>query len=129
MKIIEVVAGVLKFENNYLCVQRGPSKYDYIHHKFEFPGGKIEENESPETALQRELLEELNIHPLQILQKINTVHHEYPDFKLIMHAYLCIPESNQLTLKEHIDFKWLSRSEMDSLDWAAADIPILKELP
>jgi 8-oxo-dGTP diphosphatase len=128
MKIIEVVAGVLKFENNFLCVQRGPSKYDYIHHKFEFPGGKIEENESHEIALKRELYEELNIDSIKIINKIITVEHQYPDFKLIMHAYLCIPRSNQLTLKEHIDYKWLNVSEMDTLDWAAADMPILKEL-
>ncbi len=128
MKIIEVVAGVLKFENNFLCVQRGPSKYEYINHKFEFPGGKIEENETHETALKRELYEELNIESIQILNKITTVEHEYPDFKLIMHAYFCIPESNQITLREHIDYKWLNVSEMDTLDWAAADIPILKEL-
>jgi 8-oxo-dGTP diphosphatase len=128
MKTIEVVAGVLQFENKFLCVQRGPSKYDYIHHKFEFPGGKIEENESHEIALKRELFEELNIDSITIINKIITVEHQYPDFKLIMHAYLCIPKSNQLTLKEHIDYKWLNVSEMDTLDWAAADIPILKEL-
>lgn len=128
MKTIEVVAGVLQFETKFLCVQRGPSKYDYIHHKFEFPGGKIEENESHEIALKRELFEELNIDSITIINKIITVEHQYPDFKLIMHAYLCIPKSNQLTLKEHIDYKWFNVSEMDTLDWAAADIPIIKEL-
>ncbi len=70
IKIIEVVAGVLKFENKFLYVQRGPSKYEYINHKFEFPGGKIEDNETHETALKRELYEELNIESIQILYKI-----------------------------------------------------------
>ena len=128
MKTIEVVAGVLKFENKYLCVQRGANKYEYIHHKYEFPGGKIESGESEEDALVRELQEELNITLNKICQKIITVDHQYPDFRLIMHAYLCEPNSSEITLSEHIDYKWLERHEMDSLDWAAADLPILELL-
>ena len=123
MKTIEVVAGVLKFENKYLCVQRGPNKYDYIHHKFEFPGGKIESGESEEDALVRELNEELKIILSRIGKKITTVDHQYPDFRLIMHAYFCEANSSEI-----IDFRWLERHEMDSLDWAAADLPILKLL-
>lgn len=128
MKTIEVVAGVLKFENKYLCVQRGPNKYDYIHHKFEFPGGKIESGESQEDALVRELNEELKITLSRVDKKITTVDHQYPDFRLIMHAYFCELNSSEITLSEHIDFRWLERHEMDSLDWAAADLPILKLL-
>lgn len=128
MKTIEVVAGVLKFEDKYLCVQRGPNKYDYIHHKYEFPGGKVETGETEEDALQRELKEELSINLNKIICKITTVDHQYPDFRLIMHAYLCEPNSQDLTLSEHINFQWLYRSEMDNLDWAAADLPILKLL-
>ena len=125
MKTVEVVAGVLKFENKYLCVQRGPNKFDYINHKYEFPGGKIESGETEEDALIRELSEELNIELKRISHKITTIDYQYPDFRLIMHAYLCEPQSNELTLSEHVDFKWLERSEMEFLDWAAADIPIL----
>ena len=128
MKIVEVVAGVLKFENKYLCVQRGANKYDYIHHKFEFPGGKIESGESQKDALVRELNEELKITLSRIDKKITTVDHQYPDFRLIMHVYFCEPNSLEITLSEHIDFRWLERHEMDSLDWAAADLPILKLL-
>ena len=128
MKTIEVVAGVLKFEDKYLCVQRDPNKYDYIHHKYEFPGGKVETGETEEDALQRELKEELSINLNRIICKITTVDHQYPDFRLIMHAYLCEPNSQDLTLSEHINFQWLYRSEMDNLDWAAADLPILKLL-
>ena len=76
MKIVEVVAGVLRIGNKYLCVQRGPNKYDYIHHKYEFPGGKIESGESEKDALVRELNEELNITLIRIDQKITTVDHK-----------------------------------------------------
>ncbi len=128
MKTIEVVAGVIRFENQYLCVQRGASKYEYIHHKYEFPGGKIEEGESEEQALRRELKEELEIEIKSIIKKLSIVDHQYPDFRLIMHPYLCEPMSNNIQLKEHIDFKWLSKNELQKLDWAAADLPIVKEL-
>ncbi|HFQ4900388.1 TPA: NUDIX domain-containing protein [Vibrio vulnificus] len=61
MKRIEVVAAVIQHEGKTLCVQRGPAKFDYIHHKFEFPGGKVEPDETGEQAIMRELKEELRI--------------------------------------------------------------------
>ena len=75
-----------------------------------------------------ELIEELNITMNKICKKIITVDHQYPDFRLIMHAYLCEPNSSEITLSEHIDFRWLERHELESLDWAAADLPILELL-
>jgi 8-oxo-dGTP diphosphatase len=127
MKKIEVVAAILKNEDYILCVQRATSKLDYISEKFEFPGGKIEEGETKKEALERELIEELNIRP-----KINdlylTVVHQYPDFELTMHTFLCDLDSKEVTLNEHISSKWLKKNELLDLDWAAADIPIAHKL-
>jgi 8-oxo-dGTP diphosphatase len=127
MKKIEVVAGVIFWKDLILCVQRPKNKLNYISEKFEFPGGKIEEGETKEDALHRELLEELNL-----LTKIKsfflTVVHEYPDFELTMHSFICEVDSKELTLNEHIDQKWLKVNELTALDWAAADIPIVDKL-
>ncbi len=127
MKMIEVVAGVIFCKDQILCVQRPKNKYHYISEKFEFPGGKINTGETKEEALNRELWEELNLLP-RIQSLYLTVVHRYPDFELTMHGYLCEVESKQLTLHEHIDQKWLPVHELYTLDWAAADIPIVDKL-
>ena len=127
MKKIEVVAGVIFYKDSILCVQRPPNKLHYISEKYEFPGGKIEEGESQKEALHHELLEELNL-PTEIQSHFLTVVHEYPDFELTMHSYICKVDSKELTLNEHIDQKWLNVENISSLDWAAADIPIVDKL-
>ena len=127
MKHIEVVAAVIENENQYLCVQRNANKYDYISYKYEFPGGKVEINETNEEALIREIQEELNLE-IQIQKHIITVEHTYPDFKISMHTYLCNSHNRILTLNEHIDHKWLAKADLPSLDWAAADVPIVDYL-
>lgn len=128
MKTIEVVAGVIKDKEGLtLAVQRGESSKEYISKKWEFPGGKIEEGESREDALFRELSEELKIETT-IGDLVMTVDHTYPDFRLIMHAYHCEIVSGELTLTEHLDQKWLRGSELKDLDWAAADVPIVEKL-
>jgi 8-oxo-dGTP diphosphatase len=127
MKKIEVVAGVIFWNDSLLCVQRPKNKYHYISEKFEFPGGKIEAGETKEEALHRELLEELNI-STKIKSFFVTVVHEYPDFELTMHSFICEVDSKELTLQEHIDQKWLKINELNTLDWAAADIPIVDKL-
>jgi len=127
MKKIEVVAGVIFCKDLVLCVQRPKNKLPYISEKFEFPGGKIEEGETKEEALQRELFEELNL-SIKIKSFFLTVVHEYPDFELTMHSFMCEVKSKELILHEHIDQKWLKISELTELDWAAADIPIVDKL-
>jgi 8-oxo-dGTP diphosphatase len=127
MKKIEVVAGVIFWKDQVLCVQRPKNKLHYISEKFEFPGGKIEEGETKEETLHRELLEELNL-STRSKSFFLTVIHEYPDFELTMHSFICEVDSKELTLHEHIDQKWLNINELTTLDWAAADIPIVDKL-
>ena len=127
MKKIEVVAAIIQEGGKTLCVQRGPAKFDYIDHKWEFPGGKIESGETNEQAIVREIKEELGLE-LKELNFFMTVDHPYPDFQLIMHSYICPSSSREITLTEHVDFKWIDGDELRELDWAAADIPIVDML-
>jgi 8-oxo-dGTP diphosphatase len=127
MKKIKVVAAVIFWNDLVLCVQRPKNKLLYISEKFEFPGGKIEEGETEEEALKRELLEELNL-TVEIKSLFMTVEHEYPDFEITMHSFICEVDSGELILNEHIDKKWLKINELNSLDWAEADIPIVEKL-
>jgi len=127
MKKIEVVAAILYFGDKILCVQRPKNKFSYISEKFEFPGGKIEIGESKEDALKRELFEELNI-SANIKSLFHTVVHQYPDFELIMHSFICDVKTQDIKLNEHIALQWLTQNELEKLDWAAADIPIVNKL-
>lgn len=127
MKRVEVVAAVIVNDGKYLCVQRGENKLNYISRKWEFPGGKIEEGETREVTIIREIKEELNME-VNPIKDLLTVEHQYPDFHLTMHSFICEAKNIDLVLTEHIDYKWLDISDMDQLDWAAADIPIVNEL-
>jgi 8-oxo-dGTP diphosphatase len=127
MKKIEVVAGIIFFQDQILCTQRPKNKLNYISEKFEFPGGKIENGETKKAALKREIFEELNI-SIVIKSFYHTVVHNYPDFELTMHSYICEVETKKLTLNEHINLEWLTLNELKKLDWAAADIPIVDKL-
>ena len=128
MKHYFVSAAIIQVNNKILCFQRGPSKFDYVSQKYEFPGGKLEEGESPEKALVREINEELNLIISQ-LEFFQTVEHEYPDFKITMHAFKCVANNiEEIPLNEHLNFKQLAVSELSDLDWAAADIPFVEKL-
>jgi 8-oxo-dGTP diphosphatase len=127
MKEVHVTAAVIIKENKILCVQRNENKYDYISKKWEFPGGKVEENEQLEETIKREIQEELNLN-IDVKSFLIQVNHQYPDFKLKMDTFICEITSGIIKLNEHIDFKWLSTNELSDLDWAAADIPIVEKL-
>lgn len=127
MKKIEVVAAIIYFKDEILCVQRPKNKLSYISEKFEFPGGKIEQGETHKEALKREIYEELNI-KTDIKSFFSTVVHKYPDFELTMHCYKCEVITKELILQEHISQTWLRLDALNTLDWAAADIPIVNKL-
>ncbi|QVY67193.1 (deoxy)nucleoside triphosphate pyrophosphohydrolase [Polaribacter sp. Q13] len=128
MKKVEVVAAIICFENEIFCVQRPKNKLSYISRKFEFPGGKIEKGETEKEALKRELIEELNFIPTKIDDLFVTVIHKYPDFELKMHSFKCYSETKDIQLNEHISSEWLAIKDIDKLDWAEADIPIVNKL-
>ena len=128
MKKIEVVAGIICYKDEIFCVQRPENKLEYISKKYEFPGGKIEKGESKKEALKRELDEELSFKPTKIDSLFITVVHEYPDFELTMHCFKCYTDTKEIQLNEHISSEWLTLDRLNELDWAAADIPIVKKL-
>ncbi|MCQ2979043.1 MAG: (deoxy)nucleoside triphosphate pyrophosphohydrolase [Clostridia bacterium] len=129
MKHLEVVAGIIKYNNKILCMQRPDGKHKYTSFKYEFPGGKIEPGEKNYEALIRELKEEMDMN-ININEDnfYMTVNHTYPDFEITMHSYICNVDNDKFVMKEHIDYKWLNINELDKLDWAEADIPIMKKL-
>ena len=131
MKQIEVVAAIIHDgEGRIFATQRGYGEWKDF---WEFPGGKMEPGESPEEALKREIWEELETR-IVIEHLVKTIEYDYPAladgqaFHLTMHCYWCHIESGNLTLKEHEAARWLSRDELDSVDWLPADREVLANI-
>lgn len=125
MKQIEVVAAIIHDTNGRIfATQRG---YGDFKDGWEFPGGKMEPGESPEEALRREIWEELETR-IAVERLVQTVEYDYPDFHLTMHCFWCHIESGHLTLKEHEAARWLSLSDIESVDWLPADREVVKRL-
>ena len=128
MKQVEVVAAIIINNNGkILCVQRNINKLEYISKKYEFPGGKMEPGETKEETIKREIFEELKMN-IEVGKEFLTVVHTYPDFILTMLCFTCTCQNSKVTLTEHIDFKWLDKTCLEGLDWAAADVPIVRKL-
>ena len=127
MKHLEVVAAIILYDMKVLCVQRGQHKLEYISEKYEFPGGKVEPNETNEEAIRREINEELQMN-IEVISYFMTVEHQYQDFSITMKCFKCSCETDKVVLTEHINYQWLPVEELKSLDWAAADIPIVQNL-
>lgn len=125
VKQIEVVAAVIHdSEGRVFATQRG---YGDMKDGWEFPGGKMEPGESSEEALKREIWEELETR-IVIEKLIQTVEWDYPHFHLTMHCFWCHIESGHLELKEHEAARWLSKEQLDSVDWLPADRTLINQL-
>ena len=129
MKTIRVVAAVIKATNEkgdpmIFATQRG---YGDFKGGWEFPGGKIEAGETPQEALVREIKEELETE-IAVGELIDTVEYDYPTFHLSMDCYWAEIVSGNLVLKEHEAAKWLTRDELDTVEWLPADIGLIEKL-
>ena len=127
MKKVEVVAAIIKNNSSILCCQRELNKLSYLSEKWEFPGGKLESGETLEQALVREINEELEMKIYNLEFALKVVH-KYPDFELTMHAFFACTENLNYKLHVHKEVVWSAIERLNSLDWAAADIPIIKFL-
>lgn len=129
MKTIRVVAAVIKTIDEkgniqFFVTQRG---YGEFKDKWEFPGGKIEDGETAEEALKREILEELDM-KISVGDRIKTVEYDYPTFHLSMDCFICEIEEGTPILKEHEAARWLDKSSLTSVEWLPADIEIIQIL-
>lgn len=129
MNTIRVVAAVIKEtyeerEASVLAMQRG---YGDFKGKWEFPGGKIEKGETSKQALTREILEELEIE-VKVGEFIKTIEYDYPTFHLSMDCFFAEIVSGDFVLKEHEAARWLTKEELDSVDWLPADIELIGEI-
>ena len=116
-KTIEVVAAIIIKDGHVFATQRG---YGDFKGWWEFPGGKIEAGESPEEALVREILEELDTE-IEVGELLETVEWDYPNFHLKMHCYICSHKSGTLQLNEHSAAAWLNKDTLNSVNWLPAD--------
>lgn len=124
-KNIHVVGAVIVEKSKVFCAQRGPKKS--LPLLWEFPGGKIESGETPETALKREIKGELKC-VIEVGDKVEHTVYEY-DFGIVhLTTYLCKLVEGRPILTEHNDYKWLTSESLNQLNWAPADIPAIEKL-
>ncbi|MBR4943004.1 MAG: (deoxy)nucleoside triphosphate pyrophosphohydrolase [Clostridia bacterium] len=125
-KHIKVAAALLFKDGKIFATKRGDSPYSYVAHKYEFPGGKIEEGERGEDAVKRELREELDLDvSVGGLYACHTF--EYPDFIITLSVYECVALSD-FVLKEHESYAWVAPKDLKAEEWAPADADILESL-
>lgn len=129
MKTVRVVAAVIKAINEngepiIFATQRG---YGDFKGGWEFPGGKIEEGETPQEALKREIMEELDTE-ISVGELINTVEYDYPTFHLSMDCFWCEIVKGDLVLKEHEAAKWVTKEQLNLVEWLPADIKLVENI-
>ncbi|MDN3436796.1 (deoxy)nucleoside triphosphate pyrophosphohydrolase [Planococcus sp. APC 3900] len=124
-KNIRVVGAVIIDGDKILCAQRGMEKS--LPGLWEFPGGKIEETETPQSALQREIQEEMHCR-VEIGEQVEHTVYEY-DFGIVhLTTFYCQLVEGTPVLTEHIEIQWLKADELEQLEWAPADIPAIQKL-
>lgn len=124
LKTVNVVAAIIIHDGKCYATQRG---YGEFKDKWEFPGGKIEEGETPEKALIREIMEELETE-IKVDGYFDTIEYDYPNFHLSMKCYFCSVVKGNLHITEHEDAKWLSGNQLDNVEWLPADYTIIEKL-
>ena len=129
MKTVKVVAAVIKALNQegepiIFATQRG---YGEFKDGWEFPGGKIEEGETPQEALKREIMEELDTE-ITVGKLIDTIEYDYPTFHLSMDCFWCEVVKGELVLKEAEDAKWLKKDELGEVAWLPADVEMIEKI-
>ena len=122
MKTVNVVAAIIRDGNKIFATQRGYGDYK---DGWEFPGGKVEEGETPQEALKREIEEELETE-IEVGEYLTTIEHDYPKFHLSMKCYWARIIEGKPVLLEHEAARWLSRDELDSVAWLPADVTIIE---
>lgn len=124
MKTIRVVVAIIIEKEKVFATQRG---YGEFKDGWEFPGGKIELGEIPEAAIVREIKEELDTE-IEVVKLLDTVEYDYPQFHLSMDCFICKIKSGDLVLKEHEAAKWLTKENLDSVDWLPADLSLIEKI-
>ena len=125
MNPLQVTCAIITIDNKILAVQR--SRIMSLPMKWEFPGGKIEPAETEMECIQREIREELNIE-IKLVDRLVPSIYRYPTFTIELIPYTANYVSGELRLKEHNNYVLMNRHELDTLDWAEADIPIVQEV-
>lgn len=124
MKTVRVVAAVIRKDDKIFATQRG---YGEFKDGWEFPGGKIEEGETPEQALVREIKEELDT-DINVRELIDTIEYDYPNFHLSMDCFWCDIVKGELELKEHEAAKWMTKEKLYSVEWLPADVGLIEKI-
>lgn len=121
---MKVVAAIIQKENKILATKRG---YGEFINMWEFPGGKIESGETKEQALVREIKEELNIE-INVDKFAIDIEYQYPNFYLFMSCFMCSIKEGSIEFLEHNDGKWITKEELNTLNWLPADIDAVNYL-
>ncbi len=124
MKTVNVVAAVIRDGNRVFTTQRG---YGDFKDGWEFPGGKVEEGETPQEALKREIEEELNTE-IEVGDYLTTIEYDYPAFHLSMKCYWARIVEGKPVLLEHEAARWLTKDTLDTVEWLPADITIIERI-
>lgn len=125
--MFEVVAAIIKKDELIYCFKKGQAKFDYLSHKYEFPGGKVEANEDHRQALKREIDEELKT-DIEVGEHLLSVEHQYPDFAIRLHFYACKCLGPIVHLTEHTELRRLPASKLRDIEWLPADLPAVDYL-